>query len=161
MHASRADEIVNALKLFRDEFELPMTLVDAPDSFRVVEEIRKRDVAVALGPDVTQVDRGRTVNNAEALSRAGIPILFQTSSASGAASLRLNAAQAVRAGLNPTEALRALTIFPARALHVQERLGSIEAGKDADLVILDGDPLSFTSRIRTVLIDGKVVYNAK
>ena len=161
VHVGRADEIVNALKLFRDEFDLPMTLVDAPDSFRVIEEIRKRGVSVALGPDVTALDRGRRVSNADLLARAGVPVLFQSSSASGVAYLRLNAAEAVRSGLDPVEAIRALTIYPARALKVESRLGSIEAGKDADLVFLDGDPLSMVSRVERVMVDGKVVYDGK
>ena len=161
VHAGRADEIVNALNLFRDEFDVRMTLVDAPDCFRVVEDIRKRGVPVALGPDVTVADRGRTVNDADVLARAGVSVLFQTSSASGSAFLRQNAAVAVRAGLDPIEALRALTMAPARALRVENRLGSIEPGKDADLVVLNGDPLDLTSRVEAVLIDGKVVYDGK
>jgi imidazolonepropionase-like amidohydrolase len=161
VHAGRADEIVNAVKLFRDEFDLPMTLVGGQDSFRVVEEIRKRGASVALGPDVMASDRGRPVNDADVLSRAGVPVLFQSSSASGSAFLRLNAAAAVRNGLDPVEALRAMTIYPARALRVENRLGSIEAGKDADLVILSGYPLNLASRVQRVMVDGKVVYDAK
>jgi len=161
VHVGRADEIVTALKVFQDEFDLPLTLVDAPDSFRVVDEIRKRTASVALGPDVTQRDKGKPINNADVLTRAGIRVLFQTSSASGAQFLRLNAANAVRNGLDPTEALRALTLYPARVLHVEDHLGSIEAGKDADLVILNGDPMDLTSRVEKVLVNGKVVYDAK
>ena len=79
---------------------------------------------MALGPDVTALDRDRRVNDAEVLSQAGVPVLFQSSSASGAALLRLNAAEAVRSGLDLIEALRALTIYPARALRVADRFGS-------------------------------------
>ncbi len=161
IHVGRADEIMNALKLFRDEFDVPVTLVDAPDSFRVVEEIRKRDASVALGPEVTLRDKGKLVNSADLLARAGVRVLFQTSSSSGTQFLRLNAASAVHNGLDPTEALRALTLNPARVLHVDDRLGSIEAGKDADLVILNGDPLDLTSRVEKVFVNGKVVYDAK
>ncbi|HLJ57242.1 MAG TPA: amidohydrolase family protein, partial [Chthonomonadaceae bacterium] len=159
VRADRADEILNALKVFRDELDLPMALVEAPDSFRVSDEIRKRGVAVALGPDVTAPDRERRVSNAATLARAGVPVLFQSASASGAALLRMNAAEAVRSGMDPVEALRALTIYPARVLRVDHRLGSIEAGKDADLVFLDGDALSLTSRVERVMVGGKVVYD--
>jgi imidazolonepropionase-like amidohydrolase len=159
VHAGRADEILNALRVFGDEFDLDVTLVDAGDAFRVADEIRRRGAAVALGPGVTRREKGELVNTAGALARAGARILFQSSATSGAQFLRLNAAYAARQGLDPVEALRALTINPARALKVDGRLGSIEAGKDADLVFLSGDPLQLTSRVTKVLVNGKVVYD--
>ncbi len=161
VHANRADEILTALKVFRDENSLPLTLVDAADGFRVAEEIRRRNTSVVLGPEILRTDRGQTVNNAEALSHAGVAVLFASGSGSGTQFLRLNAANAVRNGMDPAEALRALTLNPARTLHVEDRLGSIEAGKDADLVILSGDPLEPTSRVEKALVNGKVVYDAK
>ncbi|MCW3051197.1 MAG: amidohydrolase, partial [Chthonomonadales bacterium] len=161
VHANRADEILAALKVFRDENSLPLTLVDAADGFRVAEEIRKRSASVVLGPEILRNDKGQTINNAEALSHAGVPVLFGSGSGSGTQFLRLNAAHAVRNGMDPVEALRALTLTPARILHVEDRLGSIDLGKDADLVILSGDPLEVTSRVEKALVNGKVVYDAK
>lgn len=161
VHADRADEILSALKVFRDENNLPLTLLNADDGFRVAEEIRKRNTPVILGPEILRNDQGLTVNNAQALSQAGVPVLFAGSSGSGTQFLRLNAANAVRNGLDPDAALRAITLIPARTLHVEDRLGSIEVGKDADLVILNGDPLELTSRVEKTLVNGKVVYDAK
>jgi imidazolonepropionase-like amidohydrolase len=161
VHAGRADEILAALKVFRDENSLSLTLVDAGDGFRVAEEIRKRSASVVLGPEILRTDRGRIVNNADALAQAGVPVLFAGGSGSGTQFLRLNAAYAVRNGMDPAEALRALTLTPARTLHVEDRLGSIDVGKDADLVILSGDPLEVTSRVEKVLVNGKVSYDAK
>jgi len=161
VHVNRADEILAALKVFRDENNLPLTLVDAADGFRVAEEIRKRGASVVLGPEILRNDQGKTVNNAQALSNAGVSVLFASGSGSGTQFLRLNAANAVRNGMDPAEALRALTLTPARTLHVEDRLGSIEIGKDADLVILSGDPLEVTSHVEKSLVNGKVVYDAK
>lgn len=161
VHANRADEILAALKVFRDENSLSLTLVDAGDGFRVAEEIRKRSASVVLGPEILRTDKGQIINNAEALSHAGVPVLFASGSGSGTQFLRLNAANAVRNGMDPEAALRALTLTPARTLHVEDRLGSIDVGKDADLVILSGDPLEATSRVEKALVNGKVVYNAK
>jgi imidazolonepropionase-like amidohydrolase len=161
VHVNRADEIVNALKIFRDEFDLPTTLVDAGDGFRVAEEIQKRNTPVALGPNVTHREKGMRINTADVLARAGVRILFQSSATSGTQFLRQNAAYAVRNGLDPTEALRALTLYPARTLQVEARLGSLEVGKDADIVILSGDPMELQSRIERVLVNGKVVYDGK
>ncbi len=161
VHVNRSDEIINALKVFRDEFGLDVTLLDVSDGFRVTEEIQKRNAAVALGPNVTQREKGKLINNADALARAGVRVLFHSSATSGTQFLRLNAAYAVRNGLDPTEALRALTIYPARTLKIDDKLGSIEVGKDADLAILSGDPLDVKSRVEKVLIKGKVVYDGK
>ncbi|MCS6862643.1 MAG: amidohydrolase family protein, partial [Abditibacteriales bacterium] len=161
VHVNRSDEILNALKVFRDEFELDVTLLDVGDGFRVAEEIRKRNAAAALGPNVTRREKGKLINNADVLARAGVRVLFHSSATSGTQFLRLNAAYAVRYGLDPTEALRALTIYPARTLRVDDRLGSIEVGKDADLVILSGEPLDVTSRVEKVLMKGKVVYDGR
>lgn len=161
VHVNRADEILAALKVFRDENSLPLTLVDAADGFRVAEEIRRRGASVVLGPEILRNVDGKTVNNAQALSNAGVSVLFASGSGSGTQFLRLNAANAVRNGMDPAEALRALTLTPARTLHVEDRLGSIEVGKDADLVILSGDPLEVTSHVEKSLVNGKVVYDAK
>jgi imidazolonepropionase-like amidohydrolase len=161
VHVNRADEIINALKVFRDEFDLDVTLLDVSDGFRVPEEIHKRNAAAAFGPSVTRREKGKLINNAAALARAGVRVLFHSSATSGTQLLRLNAAYAVRNGLDPTDALRALTIYPATVLKVDDRLGSIEVGKDADLVILSSDPFDVTSRVQKVLVKGKVVYNEK
>jgi imidazolonepropionase-like amidohydrolase len=161
VHAGRADEITNALTIFVDEAEIPLVLVDATDSFRVADQIRKRGAAVAMGPSVTRTEKGREINTAKELAQAGVRTLFQTSATSGVQMLRLNAANAVRYGMDPTDALRAVTINPARSLKVDDRLGSIEPGKDADLVILSGDPWDVTSRVQKVLVNGKVAYDGK
>jgi hypothetical protein len=161
VHVGRADEIENALKVFADESELPVVLVDASDGFRVTMDIRKRGAAVACGPAVNRQVKGRQVNCAEELAEAGVPTLFHSSSISGAQMIRLNAAAAVRSGMDPADALKAVTINAARALKVDNRLGSISVGKDADLVILSGDPWDVTSRVQKVLVNGKVVYSGK
>jgi imidazolonepropionase-like amidohydrolase len=161
VHANRADEIMAALKVFRDENSLPLTLVEAADGFRVAEEIRKRNTSVVLGPEILRTDKGQIVNNAEALSHAGVSVQFASGSGSGTQFLRLSAANAVRHGMDPEEALRALTLNPARTLHVENRLGSIEVGKDADLVILNGDPLEVTTHVEKAIVNGKVAYDAK
>jgi imidazolonepropionase-like amidohydrolase len=159
VHASRSDEIMTALKVFRDGADLPVTLLNAADAYRIPEEIRKRGVTVISGPSVLRMDHGKTVNAAAALTDAGVRLAMQTGSASGTQFLRLNAAQAVRAGLSPTEALRSITLSAAEVLHVQDRLGSLDAGKDADIVVLSGDPMELTSHVQAVFVDGKRVYN--
>jgi imidazolonepropionase-like amidohydrolase len=161
VHASRSDEILNALKAFRDGADLPVTLFGAADAYRIPEDLRKRGVSVASGPGVLRADHGATVNTAAVLADAGVKVILQSGSASGTQFLRLNAASAARQGLSPQDALRAITLSPAEALHVEGRLGSIDTGKDADLVILSGDPLELTSHVEAVFVDGKLVYDGK
>jgi imidazolonepropionase-like amidohydrolase len=161
VHANRSHEINTALTVFRDEADLNVVLLDVADGYRAAEAIQKRNAPAALGPNVTRMDHGKRVNTADSLARAGVRVMFQSSATSGSELLRMNAAYAVKYGMDPAEALRALTINPARALNVQSRLGSIEPGKDADLVILSGDPFDFTTRVQRVLVNGKEAYRAK
>jgi len=73
--------------------------------------------------------------------------------------LRHQASIAIKYGMEPLEALKAITINPAKLIGMDKRIGSIDCGKDADLVIFNGDPLSYKSRIEKVLIDGKTVFS--
>ncbi|MHC4285285.1 MAG: amidohydrolase family protein, partial [Planctomycetota bacterium] len=83
------------------------------------------------------------------------------SATSGTQYLPMNAAYAVRYGMDEEEAFRAITIYPAKLLGVDDRIGSVEQGKDADLVILSGEPFDFRSRVEKVVVNGKIVYENK
>ena len=72
-------------------------------------------------------------------------------------SIPTSAASAVREGLDPEAALRAVTITPARVLGIDERVGSLEPGKDADIVVYGGSPFNLMSRIELVMMDGEIV----
>jgi imidazolonepropionase-like amidohydrolase len=161
VHAGRMDEISSALKVIAEEFGVNVVLVDPADGHRMTGDIRRSGAAAAVGPGILSREKGVIINIADALARAGVPVLFQSSATSGSQMQRMNAAYAVRNGMDPADALRALTINPARALQVQGRLGSIEPGKDADLVILSGDPFDVTTRVQRVFVNGKEAYRAK
>lgn len=86
---------------------------------------------------------------------------FQSDSVVGAKILkfaRINAAIYVSYGMKKEEALKGLTIYPAEILGVSNWIGSIEPGKDADLVVLDGDPFDIFASVKAVLIDGEIVF---
>ena len=89
------------------------------------------------------------------------PTFLRASSIRYRRALPLTAAYAVRYGLDPFDALKALTINPARMLKLDSRMGSIERGRDADLVLFTGDPFAMTSRVKIVIIGGAVVYEGK
>lgn len=161
VYARRADEIGNALRVFRDEFNLDVIILGGDDSFRVVEELKEHRADVAIGPEIIQYEKGKPVNNGDILARNGLRVAFQTSATSGTQYLPVSAAYAVRHGMDKGKAFRAITSYPAQMLNVDDRIGSIEVGKDADLVILSGEPLNFTSRVEKVIVNGKVVFESE
>lgn len=158
VHADRADEIRNTLKVFRDEYNLDVVILGGGDGFRVMDELRKYNVGLAIGPDILRYEKGRAINNADLLSRSMLRVALHTSATSGTRYLPMNAAYAVRHGMDQDNAFRAVTIYPAELLHVDDRIGSIDAGKDADLVILSGEPFDFRSRVEKVIVNGRIVF---
>ena len=158
VHASRADEIRNTLKVFRDEYNLDVIILGGEDGFRVADELRKYNVGVAIGPDILRYEKGKPINNADLLTRHRLRVALHTSATSGTQYLPMNAAYAVRHGMDKDDALRAITINPAELLHADDRIGSIDEGKDADLVILSGEPFDFRSRVEKVIVNGRVVF---
>ncbi len=158
VHANRADEIRNALKVFRDEYNLDVIILGGDDSYRVTPELRKYNVGVAIGPNIIRYEKGKPINNADLLTQNGLRVAFHTSATSGTQYLPMNAAYAVRYGMDEDKAFRAVTIYPAELLHVDDRIGSIDVGKDADLVILSGEPFDFTSRVEKVFVNGRIVF---
>jgi imidazolonepropionase-like amidohydrolase len=158
VQADRADEIRAALKVFRDEYNLDIVILGGQDSYRIVPELKKYDVGVAVGPNVLIYEKGKPINNADLLSRQGLRVALHSSASSAAQYLLMNAAYAVRYGMDEDEAFRAITSHPAELLHLEDRIGSIDVGKDADLVILSGEPFGFASRVEKVLVNGRVVF---
>ena len=136
----------------------------------VAEEIARRKATVILGPVSTSfVDmpileyRNHDIRNAAILSEKGIKLALGVSGRDGASSkfITLAAAMAVANGMDRDMALRAVTLTPAEILGVADRIGSLEVGKDADIVILSGHPLDSLSRVEMVLIEGKTVFERK
>jgi imidazolonepropionase-like amidohydrolase len=158
VHADRADEIRNTLKVFRDEYNLDVVILGGDDGYRVTDELRKYNVGVAIGPDILRYEKGKAINNADLLTRSRLRVALHTSATSGTQYLPMNAAYAVRYGMDEDNAFRAVTIYPAELLHVDDRIGSIDEGKDADLVILSGEPFDFRSRVEKVIVNGRIVF---
>jgi imidazolonepropionase-like amidohydrolase len=157
IHAPAADDIESALDLI-GSFNLRACLLHASEAASVCDLLKARQIPVVLGP-LRFTDRDRTLANAGMLSRAGIPVAFCTDAPLGdPASLRLTAHLAVKYGMPRAAALRALTLDAARILGAARRAGSLEPGKDADLLLLSGDPLDLTSRVEGVVVNGSLVY---
>ena len=155
--ASTGPEVSAALKVFKDEAKLGLVIVQGDRAFRAGPELKKAEVGVLLGPRVVWEEDGKTINAARSLAAAGVLFGFASDASAGAKDLPLLAAWAVRHGLGPSAAVRALTLDAARLVGVADRVGSLEPGKDADLVLLTGDPFDAATRVRAVYVGGKVV----
>jgi imidazolonepropionase-like amidohydrolase len=160
----RVDDIATALRLI-DEFELKAVLVGCAEGYRLAEEIAKRKIPVivspfGVGPRRTETAE-LTIENAAKMHEAGVRVVIKSDDALGVGSLRelpLAAALAVKGGLAREPALRAITLSAAEVLGVADRIGSLEPGKDADIVLFDGDPIHYRTRVVRVLIDGETVF---
>lgn len=162
-HVHRADDIFTAIRI-ADEFDLDYVLVHATDAYLVYDElIGERLRGILSGPILTDRSKPELKNQApEAagiLSKNGIPTAIITDHPETPIQyLLLCAAVAVKAGMNREEALRAVTSTPAKICGIENRVGSLEVGKDADLVIYSGDPLDITQKPLRVIVEGKTCF---
>lgn len=160
----RADDIVTALRLI-DEFKLKAVLIGCTEGFRLADEIARRKIPVIVGPLGVGPKRLETeevgLENAALLAKAGVTVALETEDAMGigaAEELPLTAALAVKGGLPREVALRGITLTAAELLGVADRVGSLAPGKDADIVVFDGDPLHYRTRVAKVFVAGKLAY---
>jgi imidazolonepropionase-like amidohydrolase len=160
-HCHRADDILTALRI-ADEFQVNVVLEHATEAHRIAEEIAQRQVPCVVGP--TFGSRGKvetkekTFASLGLLVRAGVRVaICSDHPVTPSSYLRLYAALAVGEGLAEEDALKAITIWPAEIMGVGDRIGSLEAGKDADFAIFSGDPLDIRTRPEMVFIDGRRV----
>jgi imidazolonepropionase-like amidohydrolase len=163
-HAHRADDVATAVRI-AEEFGVEMSWEHATEGHRVAELIAKKGIPAIWGPSLggrsKWETRERNFETLKTMHEAGVKIAIQTDAVgSSIAFLPICAGLGVKHGLPYDVALEAITINPAEILGVADRVGSIEEGKDADLRILDGDPLELRTKVEMVLIDGEIVYKA-
>jgi imidazolonepropionase-like amidohydrolase len=152
VHARTAAEILAARDLAR-EFGLKPIFLHVDEGWRVASELRGGG-PVACGP-LTADTPERVLRNPGRLEAAGVHVAFMSEApVMPPSSLRSTAAFAVRYGMSRDAALRAITLEAARVAGVADRVGSIEVGKDADLVVFSGDPLDLSSRVIATYVDG-------
>ncbi|HEY2507355.1 MAG TPA: amidohydrolase [Streptosporangiaceae bacterium] len=161
-HCHRADDIATALRL-ADEFGYDLVLDHGTEAHLLADIIAAKDIPVIIGPLFTSRSkvelRNRSLANPGKLAVAGVTIAITTDHPVVPINFLIHQASlAVKHGLDRDTALRSLTINPARIIGVQDRLGSIEPGKDADLTVWSGDPLDVLSRVEHALLDGREIY---
>jgi len=158
--ASRVTDIETALEV-AEELHLQIALEEAQEAYKRVELLAARKVAVFLRPApplASSEPEEFQPNTFTRLVRGGVATALLPASDQKPEALLASVAFAVREGATPAEALRAVTATPAEILGVAGRIGGIGVGKDADLVVLSGEPHEATSRVEKVMIDGRWVY---
>lgn len=161
-HAHRADDIATALRI-ADEFGYELVLDHGTEAHLLADVLAERGVPVLIGPLFTTKSkvelRGRSIANPGKLAAAGVEISIITDHPVIPINFLVHQATlAVKEGLDPVVALRSITINPAKVLGLANRIGSLEPGKDADVVLWSGDPLDVMQRALKVWIGGKEVY---
>jgi imidazolonepropionase-like amidohydrolase len=142
-----------------DKEELPWVLQGAEDLADNPALLKGKKPPVIVGPEAVTEEQGKLRNAAALLADQEVPLLFGSGECAAARNLPLHAAYAVRYGLSPADALVALTYAAAKAFRLDDRIGSLQRGRDADLVVFSGDPFEPQSRVLLVVCNGKVVVD--
>ncbi len=165
-HAHRADDIFTALRITK-EFGLDTVLVHGTEAHLVADLLAEEsNIRICSGPSLTDRSKPELTHLTEAapklLTEAGIPTAIITDHPETPLKHYLNCAlSAVRAGMEPMQALRSMTIVPAQIAGIADRVGSIQEGKDADLVVFSGDPFDYHSAVTAVVAGGKWIVGGR
>jgi imidazolonepropionase-like amidohydrolase len=162
-HTHRADDIATALRL-ADEFGYRVVINHGTEGHLLADVLAERNVPVIIGPLFTtrsKVElRQRSLRNPGILARAGVELAITTDHPVVPIHFLVHQATlAVKEGLDRTEALRSITVNPARIMGLDDRVGSLRPGLDGDVVIWSGDPLDVMSRALRVFVSGREVYS--
>jgi len=162
-HAHRASDILTAIRI-AEEFNVDIVIEHGTEAYRIADIIAKKSIPVVHGPLLLPRHkpelRNLTIKSPVLLAKAGVEFALSTDALGQVIfELPIMASLAVREGLDPETALKSITITPAKILGIADRVGSIEEGKDADLVVFNGDPLDIRNRAEMVLINGEIVYS--
>lgn len=164
IHAHRLDDIMTAIRI-AEEFDLDFVIEHATEGYLIADILARKEVPCTVGPllmsrakmELLQV----SLANPGILAKAGVKVAIQCDTTTNTRWLALHAGIAVREGMPEDAAWRSITINPAEILGIDSRLGSIEPGKDADLVIWSGHPFETLTVAEKVFIEGELVFQRK
>ena len=160
-HAHATEDIFTAIRIAK-EFNVKLTLEHVTEGHLIVEELARAGYPCAVGPSLTDASkwelRNKSWTTPGLLARAGLQVSIITDAdVIPQLYLPLCAGLAVKSGMDPFDALRAITINPAKHAGIEDRVGSLEAGKDADIVLTDGCPFEVSTTVKAVFVNGKPV----
>lgn len=161
-HAHRADDIFTAIRIAK-EFNVRLTLDHCTEGHLIVDYLKEEGYPCIVGPSLSERSKvelkNLTFKTPGILSKAGILVAIMTDHpVIPLQYITLCASLAVREGMDEMEALKAITINPAKIVGIDDRVGSLEPGKDADIAIFDGNPLDIRNRCYATIINGRIVY---
>lgn len=164
-HAHRADDIFTAIRIAR-EFDLDLVLVHATEGYLIIDELKKENIPVLAGPYMTDRSKPELKN----LSRSATGIMSSNGIKTAIITdhpetpiqfLALTATVAVREGMDEIDAIKAITSNAAKICKIYDKVGSIEVGKEADIVLFDSSPLDIMKKPKAVIGNGKIVYSSR
>ena len=157
-HAHRADDIATVIRIAK-EFNIDVVLIHCTEGHKIKKTIAKSKFPAVIGPTLFWSSKPETkergFRTAVELNEAGVKVALQTDSLTPMNYFPLLPMNVIKEGMRREEALKCVTINPAEMLKIDDRVGSLEPGKDADIVIWSGDPFDFYSKVEQVFIDGK------
>lgn len=158
-HAHATEDIFTAIRIAK-EFGLKLTLEHVTEGHLIAEELAAEGYPCAVGPSLSDASkwelRNMSFTTPGILAKAGLMVSIITDAdVIPQQYLPLCAGLAVKSGMDPFDALRAITINPAKHAGIEDRVGSLECGKDADIVICDGDPMEVNAKVCAVFVNGK------
>ena len=157
LRANRRADIISALTLV-DDYGIDIIIGEGDEAWAIADELASRSIPVVVNPlrniPSSFESLGARADNAAILDRAGVPVIITTQSSHNARLVRQHVGNAIRAGLHYESALAAVTLRPAEAVGVDDRYGSIDVGKVANIVVWSGDPFELSTHVRAVIIRG-------
>jgi imidazolonepropionase-like amidohydrolase len=159
-HAHRADDIATVIRIAK-EFDIRVVLIHCTEGHKIKKLIAKSKIPAVIGPTMFWTSkpetRERSFKTAIELNDAGVKVALQTDSLTPMNYFPLLPMNVIKEGMSREDALKCVTINPAEMLNINDRVGSLETGKDADIVIWSGDPFDFYSKVEQVFIEGRNV----
>jgi imidazolonepropionase-like amidohydrolase len=159
-HAHRADDIATIIRIAK-EFDIDVVLIHCTEGHKIPKVIAKSGFPAVIGPTMFWTSkpetRERGFKTAVELNEAGVKVALQTDSLTPMNYFPLLPMNVIKEGMSREDALKCVTINPAEVLRIEDRVGSLESGKDADIVIWSGDPFEFYSKVEQVFIEGKKI----
>ncbi|MBA2872621.1 imidazolonepropionase-like amidohydrolase [Anoxybacillus calidus] len=162
IHAHRADDIISAIR-FAEEFDLDLRIEHCTEGHLIVEELKGKNLKVSVGPTLTRRSKVELKNKSwetyKILNDIGLEVSITTDHPyTPIQYLNICASIAVREGLSEQKALEGITILPARNLGVEHRIGSLEPGKDADIVLWSYHPFHYLAKPLLTMVNGEIIY---
>ena len=163
IHAHRSDDILTAISI-AEEYNLDYVIEHCTEGFKIKDVLNEKHVKCVVGPHLTSPSKleihNRTMDNPGILSKEeNITLCLTADTGSQTSVLPMTIGFFIRRGLSFEDAIKGVTINAAKVLQLDDRIGSLEAGKDADIAVFDGNPFDSMSLCRLVMIDGEIYKN--